>query len=101
MTFLRLKPNHQPGKAENLKTDQHCKCAKKTPLAQPRMHPNPPHVKNECESTLPGHPSELSMPLQATSSSFTASTETSKFFFALSLSSISTIRSTPPAPITT
>jgi 2-oxoglutarate dehydrogenase E1 component len=43
----------------------------------------------------------LSICLQATSSSFTASTLTSKFWRACGSSSISTIRSTPPAPSTT
>src|SRR5213080_653304 len=43
----------------------------------------------------------LSICLQASSSSFTASTLTLKFSRAWAFSSISTIRSTPPAPITT
>src|SRR5581483_2851915 len=43
----------------------------------------------------------LSICLQASSSSFTASTLTSKFWRASALSSISMIRSTPPAPRTT
>src|SRR5689334_17760927 len=42
----------------------------------------------------------LSICLQASSSSFTASTLTLKFSRAWASSSISTIRSTPPAPIT-
>src|SRR3990167_744287 len=47
------------------------------------------------------HASELSMPLQASSSSLTASTETWRFDLASSSSSISITCSTPFAPIST